>query len=290
MEWYGEKMLPRGLPGLVYQITPSEILNDLKVISLNKRRKKGLAGQVGYHDNYWIIQLYPTIILRRGFGGRLGTQSFCYWLEFLKTLLHEIGHIMTNEMVSEACKQRYECDSESHNYIENLADSWRDQAIEKIASRDPRLGQPSGWIGGLPGIYILRRGRIRDNNYGKFESIRMKDIRAQRCGGQHGIDDIAQMVWRSPSPITKQRIYRTIKQVAFNMNITRAYFDSADRKHLFFNNGEAIAVSAEVRKAVSPKRWVKEEVKREEESDLQDLRGFMKASKRWEHSITDKSY
>ncbi|MBA7532661.1 hypothetical protein ES705_24891 [subsurface metagenome] len=51
------------------------------------------------------------------------------------------------------------------------------------------------------------------------------------------------------------------------MNITRAYFDSADRKHLFFNNGEAIAVSAEVRKAISPKKWVKEEVKRKEERD-----------------------
>jgi hypothetical protein len=43
------------------------------------------------------------------------------------------------------------------------------------------------------------------------------------------------------------------------------YLESRGRKHLFFNNGEATAVSAEVRKAISPKRWVKEEVKRKEE-------------------------
>lgn len=270
MEWYGEKMLPRGLPELVYQITPPEILKGLKVISLNKRRKKGLAGQVGNDDNYWIIQLYPTIILKRGFGGRVGTQSFRYWFEFLGTTLHEIGHIMTKELVPKVCQQRYEHDSKSHDYIEKLADDWRDQAIERIGSRDPRLGQPLGWIGGLPGIYILRKSKIRDNTYGRFESIRMKDIRAQKCGGQHGIDDIAQMVWEY-SPY-KWRIFRIIKEVASNLGITRAYSDSAGRKHLFFNHGEAIAVSTEVRKNSSLKRLAKEEIKRyeEEKKAIQD--------------------
>ena len=138
MEWYGEKMLPRGLPELVYQITPPEILKNLKVISLNKKREKGLAGRVGDDGDYWIIQLYPTIILKRGFGGGLGTQSFHYWSEFLKTMLHEIGHIVTEDLVPEISQQRYERDSKIHNYIEELADSWRDQAIERIASRGIR--------------------------------------------------------------------------------------------------------------------------------------------------------
>jgi len=270
MEWYGEKMLPRGLPELVYQITPPEILKDLKVISLNRRRKKGGMGRVGREGNYWIIQLYPTVILKNC--GGLGTQSFCYWLRFLKTMLHEIGHIITGEMVSEECKQRYEHDSENHHYIESLADRWRDQAIEKIANIDPRLGQPIGWIGGLPGVYLLKGIRIsrRDGPFGTFKNKLIKNFRAKKCGGQYGIDDVAKMVWEY-SPY-RRRIYRIIKQVAFNMNITRAYFDSAGRKHLFFNNGEAIALSAEVRKNSSLKRWAKEERERcEEESGLQDL-------------------
>ena len=262
MEWYGEKMLPRGLPELIYQITPPEILKDLKVISLNKRREKGLAGRVGDDGDYWIIQLYPTIILR-SCGGENGTQSFCYWLAFLKIMLHEIGHIMTEGLVPEVCHQRYKHDSKSHDYIEKLADDWRDQAIERIGSRDPRLGQPVGWIGGLPGIYILRESKIRDNTYGGFVGIRMKNIRAKKCGGQYGIGDIAQMVWEY-SPY-KWRIFRIIKEVASNMRITRAYFDSAGRKHLFFNYGEAIAVSTEVRKNSSLKRLAKEEIKRYEE-------------------------
>lgn len=265
MEWYGEKMLPRGLPELVYQITPPEILKDLKVISFNKKEERGLAGLVGYHGNYWIIQLYPTIILRRGFRGGLGTQSFRYWSEFLKTMLHEIGHIMTAGLVPEISQQRYECDSKIRNYIEDLADDWRDQTIEKIGNRDPRLGQPVGWIGGLPGIYLLKGIRIsrRDDPFGTFKNKLIKNIRAKKCDGQHSIDDVAKMVWEY-SPY-RRRIYRIIKHVAPDMGITRAYSDSAGRKHLFFNNGEAIAVSAEVRKAISPKRWAKEEVKRQEE-------------------------
>jgi len=267
MEWYGEKMLPRGLPELVYQITPPEILKDLKVISFNRKKKKrgcrNCRGCVEWINDHWRIELYPTVLLASG-DESYGTQSFRYWCVFLKTILHEIGHIITGEMVSEECKQRYEHDSESHHYIEDLADRWRDHAIEKIANIDPRLGQPVGWIGGLPGVYLLKGIRIirRDDPFGTFKNKLIKNFRAKKCGGQHGIDDIAQMVWRSPSPITKQRIYRTIKQIASDMGITRAYFDSAGHKHLFFNNGEAIAVSAEVRKAISPKRWVKEEVKR----------------------------
>lgn len=275
MEWYGEKMLPRGLPELVYQITPPEILKDLKVISFNRKKKKkgcrNCRGCVEWINDHWRIELYPTVLLASG-GESYGTQSFRYWCVFLKTILHEIGHIITGEMVSEECKQRYEHDSESHHYIEDLADRWRDYAIEKIANIDPRLGQPIGWIGGLPGVYLLKGIRIsrRDDPFGTFKNKLIKNFRAKKCGGQYGIDDVAKMVWEY-SPY-RRRIYRIIKQVAFNMNITRAYFDSAGRKHLFFNNGEAIALSAEVRKNSSLKRWAKEERERcEEESGLQDL-------------------
>lgn len=246
MECYGEKMLPRGLPELVYQITPPEISKDLKIISFNNSKGKGAKGRVGCDNNYYIMELFPTVIISDNSNAYSGTQSFCYWLGFLRTILHEIGHIVTNELVSETYHQRYEHDSKSHDYIEKLADDWRDQAIEKIASRDNRLGQPEGWIGGLPGIYILRRGKIRDNTFGRFESRRVKDIRAKKCGGQHGIDDITKLVW-ADSPC-KWKVHCVIKEVATGMGIYRAYFDSAGRKHLFFNHNEARAVATEMRK------------------------------------------
>jgi len=273
MEWYGEKMLPRGLPELIYQIVPQEIVENLKVISLNKKREKGLAGRVGDDGNYWVIQLYPTIILKGGSGGRLGTQSFCYWSKFLGTILHEIGHITTKELVPRMSHQRYVHDLKIHNYIERLADDWRDQTIEKIGSRDPRLGQPLGWIGGLPGIYLLRgvRTGMKDKLFGKFKNEQIKNVRAKKCDGQHGIDDIVRMVWNYSTHRYRRRILRIIKKVAPSMGITRAYIDRAGRKHLFFNHGEAMAISAEVQKNTSLKKWIKEEEnKRRKEAEVQE--------------------
>ncbi|MBA7553282.1 hypothetical protein ES705_45872 [subsurface metagenome] len=69
------------------------------------------------------------------------------------------------------------------------------------------------------------------------------------------------------------------------MGITRACFDGAGQKHLFFNNGEAIAVSAEVRKAISLERWAKEEIKRYEEENLILMEKILKD---YEVSITVK--
>ena len=55
-------------------------------------------GHVGWHDGYWRIKLYPTVILRGGpeFPGAL---SFGYWREFLRVMLHEIGHIMSGHVL-----------------------------------------------------------------------------------------------------------------------------------------------------------------------------------------------
>lgn len=38
MECYGEKMLPNGLPELIYQVTPEKIREQLKVIVYPKKR------------------------------------------------------------------------------------------------------------------------------------------------------------------------------------------------------------------------------------------------------------
>ncbi len=277
MRWYGEKMLPKGLHELVYQVTPLEISEDLKIICYNKKRERGTSGQVSDNGNYFIIELFPTVIIRRS-ASAYGTQSFLYWLEFLKVTLHEIGHIITEPMIPKVCWQSYHHNYENRQYIEDFADNWKDQMIEKIASRDNRLGQPLGWIGGLPGIHILQKSKANreyvkkygDNTFGKADNLRVKDIRALKCGGQHGIDDITKVVW-AYSPY-KRKIHRIIKRVTSSMGIRRAYIDSAGRKHLFFNHGEALAVAAEVKKLPSIRKWKEEEQRKAERTESMIIR------------------
>jgi len=260
MEWYGERMLPKGLPRLVHEIADPEILKNLKVICLNKKEKKGVLGHVEWHDGYGRIKLYPTVILAGGRSGFHGTLSFGYWRKFLRVMLHEIGHIMTNGMVSEMYYRKYDEDLECKRVVEHLADSWMDRAIEKIASRDPRLGQPLGWIGGLPGLYLIRWAkfcRADGDVYNGGTYNRLKDVRAYRCCGQYNIGDVMRMGWTGrgyPPSVIRQRIRRMIKRLAPSMGITRFYVDGAGRKHLFFNHGEAVAVSTEVKKAI-PESW-----------------------------------
>lgn len=255
-------MLPRGLPRLVYEIVHPTILKNLKVICLNRKEERGVKGRVGWHDGYWRIKLYPTVILQGGSELR-GTLSFGYWQEFLRVILHEIGHIMTNGMVSEMYYRQYDEDLECKRVVEHLADSWMDRAIEKIANRDPRLGQPLGWIGGLPGLYLIKWARIcrADGDFYDAGSYgRIKDIRAYRCGGQYSIGDVMRMGWTGHSylsPTINQRILRMIKRLAPSIGITRFYIDRAGRKHLFFNHGEAVTVSTEVGKAI-PESWHKD--------------------------------
>lgn len=267
MEWHREKMLPRGLPELVYSITPPRILKNLKVISLNRKEKRGNSGNIGWHDGYWKMNLYPTVILAHP-SGHCDTLSFSYWQAFLKTMLHEIGHIMTLGEAPEGCQERYNDDTQCHQVIERLADEWRDRAIKVIASRDPRLGQPPGWIGGLSGLYILGRAKRKEED-GLFNNVthqRIKNIRAYRCGGQHGIDDIMRMAHGWFSPVIRRRVRQRIKRLASSMGITRDYIDRAGRKHMFFNHGEAVVMSAELVKTI-PKSWYIDNTEKENERE-----------------------
>jgi hypothetical protein len=266
MEWHGEKMLPNGLPRLVYEIAPPLILKNLKVISHNRTEKNQTwVGSVVWQGGYWKVDIYPTLILFHITGNECGTLSLICWKQILNTMLHEIGHIVTLGKVSWAFDRRYEDDEQFHQDIERLAYEWRDRVMEIIASRDPRLGQPPGWIGGLPGLYLLRRANIgrEDGTFDKGTCRRLKDFRAYRCGGQYGVDDV---IWEAGrgcfSPVVKRRIRQRINRLAPSIGITRNYVDGAGRKHLFFNHGEAVAMSAELVKTI-PKSWYAENWKRD---------------------------
>ena len=157
MECYGEKMLPNGIPELIYQVVPYDIIRNLKIIAHNKKKERGVRAQVDCDD--CIINLYPTVIMagsRREVDIIEGVLSFNYWIEFLRVILHEIGHIATSEKIADISTEEYKLRGEKYFYVERLADDWAASKIDKIKKRDNRVGQPKGWIGGLPGVYIIR--------------------------------------------------------------------------------------------------------------------------------------
>ena len=128
MEWYGEQMLPRGLPELVYQLTPAWILRNLKVIALYRKDSDEVRASVGRCDKCWRIKIYPQMLLTWppsvDIRGRRspGVMSFVYWKNCLMLILHELGHIINRDL--EECQivyRKYEEDKEFRHFVELLS-------------------------------------------------------------------------------------------------------------------------------------------------------------------------
>ena len=238
MEFYGDRLLPRGLANLMYEVTPPSVRARMKVIALPKRARAGILASAAGRRSGYTIRFYPTVILRHPRHGDV--QQFNIWRDFLHAALHELGHIET--------RQRYvryvfysdgqETDFHFHRYIESLADAWAAEMTAKIASRNPRLGQPCGWIGGLAGRYILRHAewaKKTEQMPNADFSQRIRSIRAHRCGGQLTLRDIFSEI---PKPSyysrlekkVRTRLRRLAKRETARLGIIRTFTDSAGRR------------------------------------------------------------
>jgi len=260
MEWFGEKMLPRGLTELAYEIVPGWISPRLTIVTLPKKEYKYLRGEMSYHNGNYIIKIYPTVILADFISG-IGVTSFQNWVSFLKMFLHELGHVMTYDKYKHISIKEYKENINCYEYIENLANQWCDITLSKIASRDSRLGQPIGWIGGLPGIYLKRSNDLAKKNlynssFSPFEMNRIDGYRAYRCDGQIKLLDVVKKLcteyeipwdYHGNGLTRKNRITRIIKKINSDLGIQRFYTDKAGRKHIFFNHGEADSVLNQTR-------------------------------------------
>jgi hypothetical protein len=286
MEWHGEKLLPRGLPELVYEITPNWILPNLKVIAHpRKTTQRCFLGRVWWPDwrvdNWWRVELFPTRILWKARRDDLSVISFSFWQEFLRVMLHEIGHIATRAKSIKTFDQRSWRSSEDYNHyrhVEWMADVWCQETMEKIAIRDPRLGQPKGWIGGLSGIYLRRyidlcKTKSKDfrspadlwlvhrwSGYKSPVAMMLINYRAYNCDGQRTLTEILRLFVRDylglslcSLPYHARRLRKQVKLISSELGITRHHIDSNGRKHLFFNHGESIAVINELRRYVLEK-------------------------------------
>jgi len=287
MEWFREKMLPRGLTELAYEIVPGWISPRLKIITLPKQRLPKqkylyIAGEMIYKNGNYIIKLYPTVILVKVLNGE-GVRSFRSWVSFLKIFLHELGHVMTHYKWKHISLEEYHGNENSWNYVESLANQWRDITLNKIASRDSRLGQPIGWIGGLPGIYMNRSNDIakkylNNSSFTTFDMGRINNYRAYRCDGQIKLSEVATKLWEEYNKILdnfgydevikKNKINRIVKKISSDLAIQRVYIDKASRKHIFFNHGEADTVLnqtrnwLEIERANILKKLLKQEIEK----------------------------
>jgi len=251
MEFYGDRLLPRGLANLMYEVTPPSVRARMKVIALPKRDRAGILASTSGRRSGYTIRFYPTVILQHPHHGDV--QQFNMWRDFLHTALHELGHIETRQRYV-FYHERQETDLYFHRYIESLADGWATEMTAMIVSRNPRLGQPCGWIGGLAGRYILRHAKWAKKTEQMPNadlSQRIISIRAHRCGGQLTLSDIFSEI---PKPSYyfrlekkfRTRLRRLAKRETARLGIIRTFTDSAGREHLFFNYGEAKIVATAV--------------------------------------------
>lgn len=277
MEFHNVKLLPKGLPEIMAQFVPYESYLNTKVIAHSKRDRRGIAGMCHTEDLPFrcVIHLYPTVNAFHSSG--IGVFSFVLWRTLLETSLHEIGHLATGG-IRDINQETYDKDAIKHQYIESLADKWRDRAMVKIATIDDRLGQPTGGLTGYPGILAYRmRGRMN----GDFHPARLAEWRALKCDAQIPISAILRKLcdkrgngglasqrdiffdnmWEVDPPEEKPgqmekkneqaiREYRVLEKVlrrnihraAHDLGITRHSLSKTGRRYLMFNLGEAEAV------------------------------------------------
>ncbi len=263
MEFHNVKLLTRGLPEIIAQLVPYDIYPYTKVIAYPRKLAKGLAGRAGY-DNMtrsYHVGLYPTILSFYAGNGGIGTYSFNLWLHYLKTALHEIGHLATRALFQDIPSGGDSLgmavnSTRDHMYIEGLANDWRDLALARILQISPRLGQPPGALTGYPGreAYVLRNSG-RPWNDGTYDYERQAEWRGLSCGGQVTINDIAEhfilegvRLRECPHPGVegwtreKMRYRRAVHKAAKELGIERYFVNKNGRRYLMFNVAEAEAI------------------------------------------------
>ena len=129
IEWHGEKMLPRGLPAVIEQVTPHELQSRLRIVVLNRTGRSSLngwqhPGWVAAHcADGQLIEIWPTVVMA-GFPASpcprwAGIWSFRAWQAFLGLLLHEIGHAATYAEYRDG-PDRYEAEAAAQDQPEDV--------------------------------------------------------------------------------------------------------------------------------------------------------------------------
>lgn len=257
MEFYNAKLLPNGLHKIIAVFVPHDIYPETKVIAYHRKEMGKSPGSRGYvcYDNLtcsFHIALYPTMCCSSGLSQYPGVPSFQFWMAMLSTALHEVGHLATRQLWVDLPD---DTDGRYKNYVEGLANQWRDRALAQILRVDPRLGQPAGALTGYPGVlaYRIRNlGRLRD---GSVHIGRIIEWRSLGCGGQVAIADLMSAWCEVYLPYhlsqlnTKSRrrfasvFYGKVHQVAKELSIDRYFVNKSGRRYLMFNAGEAQTVS-----------------------------------------------
>jgi len=255
MDFYNEKLLPKGLPEIIVQFVPHEIYPFTKVITYPRKAERGLHGRAGWEGitSSYYVKLYPTTICLNPEG--IGTYSFRLWYTLLRVALHEVGHLVDRERYDTVSEEEYQ-NYKIHGVIENAADSFAYAAMKRIGEVDPRLGQPSGALTGYAGVLAYRRRSGSFTN--ATDRGRIEEWRALKCDAQMGLGGVvSQLQGLVPdrdylSPLLVRPLVRSIvRREAVRCGLNRYFENRNGRRYLMFNYEEAIRTVEACRDAVS---------------------------------------
>lgn len=237
MEWHNEKLLPVGLPELAYQVTPREIADRLQVVAVSRWKgggKRGWKGCVTEVHRTYIVLINANTVYVCAPRHAYGVPATAVWMEFLRTYLHEIGHIVAWLTGRDPCDRvRYEHDTHYQMWVEDLADAWAEEVIARIAARHPYLGQPQpGVLGNYPGMRLVEEVRKtfgwRDKGYavsGRGYVDALVTARAAKVEGQLTTKAVARATGVSPA---------RVRRLARQFGVGRVYTDRAGRQHVYY--------------------------------------------------------
>lgn len=253
MEFYNDKLLPKGLHQIIAAFTPEDIYDNFKVITLPRKERPHLQGQS--HDNdyrrEYHIKLWPTTISEAGLEPSLfylsGTYSFSLWQKHLFVALHELGHLHTREVVNQTTEEEYNERGDAYQHIEKLADDFAYRAMVRILEVNPRLGMPTGALTGYPGIKAYER---RSGSFDKIDKNRIVEWRAIKCDAQITLKEVVRPLWNEfykfnqclEYDIAYPTLSRLVHNQATIQNIGRYFVNRSGKRFLMFNISEAIRI------------------------------------------------
>jgi len=212
MNFYNERLAPRMLCQLLYDVVPYEFHRPVIFSYGHKHMLKEHERNQGVTNHRCVWLNLEAIAFDGGNGYRCSVQAGV-WRRMLFVGFHEFAHITSPT----GNGYRYEHDWKYHRHIEDQANAKAEDWIAKVLANDGRLYQPD-----FLGIVDIVRCRNQKSlkklpSHGSYYCNRLKDLRCYRCGGQLSISDVAHRLLRhasfDPPPQELEKIRKKINAI-----------------------------------------------------------------------------
>jgi len=164
------------------------------------------------------------------------------WRRLLEVCYHEFGHVANWDEIDDALHAAYPHDDRAHEYIEELADGWRDRRLRTLLDHDARLAQPTLLRGYLGARISREMDLLKGTPKGSGKAAYVKEVRTRRTGGQLRAGDVLAHLHL---PNTGANL-RGLRRVSEDIGAGIEYVDSSDRHHKLYTWGDLRLLAAHV--------------------------------------------